>query len=190
MSAHGHYRGRMTARRSAALLAATALAAALTACAPASAPTPSPTPTGFASEEEAFAAAEATYRAYVDALNQVDLSDPATFEPVYALLDGEASDEERQTLSTYHAEDLTVEGETRVTVLEPMDWDPDVRTTTLAACVDVSGVDVVNAEGESVVTGDRPDVQSVLVTLREKPATNQFKIVSLGGRDGEPSCGN
>ena len=44
---------------------------------------PTPTPTSaFASEEEAFAAAEATYRAYVDALNEVDLSDPETFEPV------------------------------------------------------------------------------------------------------------
>jgi ABC-type oligopeptide transport system substrate-binding subunit len=53
-----------------------ALALALTtACAPDPAPTPSPT--GFASQEEAFAAAEATYRAYVDALNAVDLADPA-----------------------------------------------------------------------------------------------------------------
>ena len=32
-------------------------------------PVPHRHPTGFASEEDAFAAAEATYRAYVDALN-------------------------------------------------------------------------------------------------------------------------
>jgi hypothetical protein len=69
----------MIRERRFAAAATLALALALTtACAPDPAPTPSPT--GFASQEEAFAAAEATYRAYVDALNAVDLSDPATFE--------------------------------------------------------------------------------------------------------------
>ncbi|MET0860918.1 MAG: hypothetical protein ABW091_07810, partial [Microbacterium sp.] len=63
--------------------------AALSGCTPQ--PAPTPTPTGFATEDEAFAAAEETYRAYVDALNQVDLSDPETFEPVYAWTTGEAN---------------------------------------------------------------------------------------------------
>ncbi|HOQ22628.1 MAG TPA: hypothetical protein PLN62_09415, partial [Microbacterium sp.] len=69
-------------RRTFPAVGAALLALALvTGCAPE--PAPTPTPTGFASDDEAFAAAEATYRAYVDALNAVDLSDPATFEPVY-----------------------------------------------------------------------------------------------------------
>ena len=55
-----------------------------------------PTPV-FTSEEQAFAAAEETYRAYVDALNQVDLSDPATFEPVFALTTGEANAVRRES---------------------------------------------------------------------------------------------
>ena len=53
-------------------------------------PDPEPTPL-FSSEEEAFAAAEETYRSYVDALNQVDLSDPETFEEVYAWTTGDAN---------------------------------------------------------------------------------------------------
>lgn len=52
-------------------------------------PEPTPTPTGFANEEEAFRAAEETYRAYVDALNEVDLADPATFEPLFVWTTGE-----------------------------------------------------------------------------------------------------
>ena len=58
-------------------------------------PEPSPSPSGpaFANEEAAFAAAEETYRAYVDALNQVDLSDPETFEAVYAWTTGDANAE-------------------------------------------------------------------------------------------------
>ena len=187
MSAHGHYRGRMTARRSAALLAATALAAALTACAPASAPTPSPTPTGFASEEEAFAAAEATYRAYVDALNQVDLSDPATFEPVYALTTGEANATERKGLSEYHANGWRVSGETVVTLLQGSAWNPEERQVVLDSCIDVSRVDVVDRDGVSQVSPDRPDVQTLRVTLKN-PEGADFKIEKIDSRDGGPAC--
>ena len=53
----------------------------------------------FATEEEAFAAAEETYREYVDALNQVDLSDPETFEAVYAWTTGDANAKERERSS-------------------------------------------------------------------------------------------
>ena len=55
------------ARRTAGLLIALAIATTVSACTPE--PAPTPTPTGFASEDEAFRAAEETYRAYVDALN-------------------------------------------------------------------------------------------------------------------------
>lgn len=178
----------MIARRTAALLAATVLAAALSACAPTASPSPSPTATGFASEEEAFAAAEATYRAYVDALNDVDLSDPATFEPVYALTSGDAADQERKTLSGYHADDLTVAGKSKLTVLEPLDWDPEVNRVRLASCVDVSDVVVTDSGGKSVVATERPDVQSVLVTLEQSDSHGSIKIVALDGRDGQPTC--
>lgn len=56
-------------RRTRPALVAVAIAVLLTACTPQPGPSPSPSTTGFANEEEAFAAAEATYRAYVDALN-------------------------------------------------------------------------------------------------------------------------
>ncbi|WP_349310537.1 hypothetical protein [Microbacterium sp. MM2322] len=180
----------MIARRSAVLVATVTLAAVLSACTPAAAPTPTPTPTptGFASKEEAFAAAEATYRAYVDALNEVDLSDPATFEPVYALMSGDAVNKERKTLSEYHAERLTVRGESKISRLEPIEWSPDANRAQLASCVDVSKVDVLDSSGRSIVDDERPDVQSVLITLDLSRHAAAFKIVSLDGRDGEPSC--
>ncbi len=78
----------MIRRAAAALVLALALGMT-TACQPE--PAPSPSAPVFANEEEAFAAAEETYRAYVDALNQVDLSDPETFEAVYAWTTGEAN---------------------------------------------------------------------------------------------------
>ncbi len=88
------------------IVAASALAAALlSGCTGEPAPVVS-TPS-FATEDEAFAAAEQTYRNYVDALNQVDLSDPATFEPVYAWTTGDANARARETFSQMHADGWT-----------------------------------------------------------------------------------
>lgn len=178
----------MIARRSAALVATVALVTALAACAPAAAPKPSPTPTGFASKEEAFAAAEKTYRAYVDALNEVDLSDPATFEPVYALTTGDARDSEKKGLSQYHAAKLRVTGDTEITLLKGKSWQPGSGRAVLDACTDVSAVEVVNENGESQVSPDRPDVQTLSVKLVYTPSDRVFKIENIGPREGGPAC--
>ncbi len=97
-------------RRVAALAFGLAIVAGLaTGCRPE--PAPSPTAPVFSSEEEAFAAAEQTYRAYVDALNEVDLSDPATFEAVYAWTTGDANAQGSEDASVeMHADGWTVSG--------------------------------------------------------------------------------
>lgn len=74
---------------------------ALSACAPAPEPTPTPSP-AFASEEEAFAAAEATFAEYVDALNHVDFSNPTTFDAVFDVLSGQASESTKRAFSELH----------------------------------------------------------------------------------------
>jgi hypothetical protein len=149
-------------------------------------PEPVGTTQGFATEEEAFAAAEETYRAYVDALNQVDLSDPATFEPVFALTTGDANANTRQTLSEMHANGWTVVGNSLPATVEPVDY---VRpAVTLAVCLDVSDVEVVDAGGESVVADDRGDVQSVLVTIEASEQSPQMTVDQIDARSGEPLC--
>lgn len=154
----------------------------LAACAPG--PAPSPTPTGFASEEEAFAAAEATYRAYVDALNQVDLSDPATFEPVFDLTAGDARDSISKELSRMHAEGWNVSGDTRITTLKLADSQDG--TVSLSVCADVSGVSLEDASGNSMVSTDRPPVQPLSIEVSN--ADGKLAITSIVGRDGAPSC--
>ncbi|MEW2011605.1 MULTISPECIES: hypothetical protein [Microbacterium] len=179
----------MTARRSAALLAASALAAALTACAPASTPTPSPTPTGFASEEEAFAAAEATYRAYVDALNQVDLSDPATFEPVYALLTESALDGSKKELTTLHAESLTKTGLTKIDRIERESADIATSSATLLVCLNVSDVDVLDPSGTSVVPAGRNDFQLLSVDFGQANSEPRQLVIENSQAMGDEPCG-
>lgn len=178
----------MIARRSAVLVATVTLAVALSACTPAAAPTPTPSPTGFASKEEAFAAAEATYRAYVDALNKVDLSDPATFEPVYALLDGAADEASRKSFSQMHADGWKVSGRSTVELTEPVQVSDVSGQVEIAVCVNVSAVKLVDKNGVSL-TDSRPDIQSLTVKAAEKPSGKTRAVITeFSSRTGEPQC--
>lgn len=127
-------------------------------------PTPTPTPTGFANEAEAFAAAEATYRAYVDALNQVDLADPTTFEEVYRWTTGDANAEARRSFSQMHADGWSVSGETKFDSLS-IESDQPEGGLIVALCLDVTSVDVLDESGVSVVPAARVDRQSLDVEM-------------------------
>lgn len=123
------------------------------------APAPSPSGTGFATEAEAFAAAEATYRAYVEALNRVDLSDPNTFEDVYRWTTGEANAAERKSLSDYHARGLSVSGETMTESFRGRELLPsDSPRVTAIACSNIGGIRLFDASGTSQVPENRPAV--------------------------------
>lgn len=169
----------------AALICASALTVG---CAPGADPTPAPT-SAFASEEEAFAAAEKTYRAYVDALNDVDLSDPATFEDVYQWETGEAEEADKKNLTRYHAEGNSIEGDTVVRQLSKHEVSGSFRAVTIYGCLDVSTVVLRNREGQSLVSDDRNPIQSVLVTLASAPASSTGMLVSkISGRTEGPAC--
>jgi hypothetical protein len=172
----------------AALLVACALAAT-TGCTPQGSvePTSIPTPT-FTSDAQAFAAAEATYRAYVDALNKVDLSDPATFEPVYAWTTGDANAEDRKSFSQMHAEGLTVSGQSVATLIRSHRVGSTASAPRLDVCLDVSGVTLVDPSGKSAIDPDRVDVQKMRVTLRTADSPTGLRISRFEGRDGTPEC--
>ncbi|WP_159502488.1 hypothetical protein [Microbacterium sp. 18062] len=172
--------------RTLAATAAVALAALICGCG-SPAPAPAPTPTGFASEAEAFAAAEETYRAYVDALNRVDLSDPATFEDVYQWTTGDLNASDREGLSRYHAEGFTVSGESVITTIEGNVWSPSSGEVSLAVCLDVSSIALVNASGDSQVQPDRTSVQSLTVALKPTQS-GELAIRDIVGREGAPEC--
>ncbi|MEV8268091.1 hypothetical protein [Microbacterium sp. NPDC076911] len=166
------------------------LASVLVGCAAQPEPAASPT-VAFSNEEEAFAAAEATYRAYVDALNAVDLSDPETFEDVYAWTTGDESAQAREDLTSLHAEGFEVGGQTRVLSLQPSTEQPDdfPLSLILDVCLDVRGVTLLDNEGTSVVAPDRPDQQSLRVPLaRSNSSSSDFRISTVGGREGISEC--
>lgn len=162
--------------------------AALSGCTPQ--PAPTPTPTGFATEDEAFAAAEETYRAYVDALNQVDLSDPETFEPVYAWTTGEANAGARKTFTQMHADQWTVTGVSEFDNFTPTDFSPGKAAATVTAelCLDVTAVMVTDADGQSVVPSTRKDRQAAIVTFDASATRSGLAIASSEAKD-DATCG-
>lgn len=151
-------------------------------------PDPVETTPLFASEDEAFAAAEQTYRAYVDALNEVDLSDPATFEPVFAFSTGELNAADRESFSTWHADGLTVVGDSRVALVEGTNVDENEERVVISVCLDVSGVEVRDAEGNSVVDSARSPIQPLEVSLVPSRADGSMKLTSITSRESGPVC--
>jgi len=142
-------------------------------------PEPNPTPTKtalFASDEEAFAAAEKTYQAYLSDLNATDLTKGETFEPVYAWLTGTALAAEKKSLSLYHAEGIQRRGETTFDTFTPVSNTDDSTVANL--CLDVTEVDLVDSSGSSVLPSDRLKRRALKVTFTSGDTHTQMKISS------------
>lgn len=152
----------------------------LAGCAP-TPPGPSPEPSVvFMTDDEAFAAAEATYRAYVDALNQVDLSDPDTFEAVYAWTTGEANANARAYLSQLHAASASVTGRSDI---ERFTGTRRAGQLIVAlACLNVETVELWDATGSSLVEPSRPATQAFAVEF-ELGSSQGLQITRFDGTD-------
>jgi hypothetical protein len=133
----------------------------LVACTPA--PAPTPTPTGFTSEDEAFLAAESTYRAYIDALNDVDLSDPATSRDALSYLTGKALQAEIDSAREFDLNGIRLDGPIRLHSLTPREATSTTASTRV--CLDVSSTRVINDSGDDVTPADRDDLLALDVSF-------------------------
>jgi hypothetical protein len=151
---------------------------ALVGCAPTPEPTPTPTAV-FASEEEAFAAAEETYREFTRRLNAVDTSDPETFEPLFSLSSGDFERADREAYSAMYADGITVEGDTKILSFDGTKADPPFTVVEASVCLDVREVTVLNAEGVSQVDPGRPDVYGLRIIFLANGATLSIDSASV-----------
>ena len=148
----------------------------LVGCGTGPAPEPVPTPTAaFASEEEAFAAAEEVYRAYNEALNarQSDQAagDPQRFLTSAALetyIDGE------NTLDSFG---LRIAGDASVTSFtgRSAELSSDSARLTALVCIDVSEVTVFDAANIDVTPVERGDMIAQSLTF---VGTSQSLLIS------------
>lgn len=166
------------------MLALLALAGAtLSACAPTPEPTPTPT-AAFASEEEAFAAAEETYRAYNDAGNARRNGDqdpnPQDF------LTGTALNGDIDALNQLRTAGRHLIGEVAVASVKPVAADiGDGETQVdIIVCLDVTDTHVVDDDGTDVTPTSRDLLIAQAVSLIE---VEQSLLISLeDSAEGEP----
>lgn len=120
-------------------------------------PQPPPTPTGaFASEEEAFAAAEETYRAYIDAVNEQRRgiqTDPQDFLIGLAL----KNDQDTKDLSKSEGPKLQGDGLVQSFRGDSAELSSLPNTITTTICLDVSATRVINSEGADITPASRAE---------------------------------
>ncbi|MDN3310782.1 hypothetical protein QWJ90_07560 [Microbacterium oryzae] len=153
----------MTPRRLLILVTAATAVMTLTGCVPEPAPTPSPT--GFASEEEAFAAAEATYRAYIDALNARNAgdedADPERF------LTGEPLAADRRTRANLEESGRSIQGDLQVLDFIPQNFSQIESSFEIGAlvCIDASAAEIIDEAGATVTPEEARQLYALSVSL-------------------------
>lgn len=162
-------------------------------------PTPSPT---TSPEDEAAARADEVVRAWLRA--QTDcLADPTAVQ--LTCFDGVAVGSElndlRNALSGAQALGNTVSGSIDIVSLDVRSVDlaldlgvtpPVVPTVLFGACLDVSGYNIMDSNGQSIVPSDRPDHVSsrIGVVNYSYPDPTQWRVEYSVADEEEPSCAN
>ena len=178
--------------RSLALPTTLALLLALAGCSntaeiPRADPSPSASPL-FASEDEALEAATAVYEEYLAVLDSA-LADP-TFD--YSALESLAEDKAREVaiadIESFRQDGLRITGpralvSTELQLISTTSTGSDVA---MYACEDVSGVNLVNAAGESLSSEGRPDRSLFEVVVSITPA--DLVVTSRILWDGQSAC--
>jgi hypothetical protein len=130
-------------------------------------PTPTATPI-FASEEEAFAAAEDAYAAYREMSDRISAEGGASPERITAFVTETRLTDELRGFATLREAGLRIEGEASFEVLsvqkyEELGIDAEV---VFYACSDLSGSRVLDETGRDVTPTDRQDRLMLEVVLR------------------------
>jgi hypothetical protein len=161
---------RLVTLSAAALLTAVTLAACTQ---PGPGPTQSPVPTAkhtpaFASDAEALKAATDAYAAYLKMSDTIAHDGGANPERIKPYASGDALDAALQSAQQFRAAGAHSIGSTTVAQIQPQVVDyQNVRNINISfyACEDVSEVDVLDQDGISLVSQDRPSRATYTVTV-------------------------
>lgn len=153
----------------------------LAGCTPDPAPQPTPTPL-FASEAEAFTAAEQVYRDYVEAANAQQNGD-ANADP-QRYLAGAALDDDVRSVRDFEKSGLKIVGQSTVKSFSAESYNTKSERVQSLACLDVSQSRVMNSAGVDVTPTDRPGLVGLSVAMT--PDRRGLKIVLLAPN--EQSC--
>lgn len=149
-------------RRSSRAGLAIALVVSLAACVettrlPAAEPSPSVAPL-FASDEEALAAATEAYEAFLAALDVLLQAPRPVDDELDRVADGQALDSARESVLEFHTDGLRLSSPRVLARSELQQVIADVSKTTVVGyfCEDITGVQLLDSEGNSLTDDDRP----------------------------------
>jgi hypothetical protein len=153
------------------LVGAAVLLVGLAGCVgPPSAPMPVPSPSStpvFASDEEALAAAEVAYGEYVAVASQIFADGGADADRLRATATGEQLEADLAGFEEVARLGQHSTGATAFDQFVLQQYTPDSprETVVVYVCDDVTGVDVLDQEGNSLVSPSRPDLTTYEVSF-------------------------
>lgn len=173
----------MNPRRSPLITTAVVAAAiGLAGCTPAPVPEPTPTPL-FASEAEAFKAAEQVFGQFVRAKNQAQNGDRNANSQQFLV--GSALEDDIRAEREQGKSGIHIEGTSTVVSFSLKKFDTELRSVESVACIDVSKSRVVDANGEDSTPTNRQPI--VAVTIKTMPLRTEMRIFEISGS--ADSCG-
>lgn len=176
-----------------ALVLLAALAASGCAPDPTAPHTPAPTSTPlFASDEEALAAAEEAYAAYVTLTDEILASGGMGVERLDSVATGRQLETDTAELEELASLGYRAIGSTAISdfTLQAYDRQSNMGQSVVTAyvCEDVSDVDIVDPSGESVVEPDRPNRVKYALTFDSTDTKSSILLLSSREPWVRPEC--
>ncbi len=172
------------------MLAVAACALLLTGCAqPSPVVTPHTTSTVkplFASDADALAAATKAYAAYLKIADQIFMDGGVNADRLTTVETGEQLKADLRGFASVEKDGIHSSGGTTFDQVKLQQNDADA--VVVYVCEDVSGVDVIDHEGKSLVRNDRPNRVLYEATFDGSAGANTGLLLSLKRPWGDKSC--
>lgn len=149
---------------------------------------PQPTPTPSSASPPATASQSATptiptseaaaierTQSYVAMLDKLSSNSKANLDELSTVARGKAADKWRQIILDDRSAGHRQTGSTRLTLVSARAGSSDQQRV-VTMCLDVSGVDVVDRDGKSVVSKNRPDRVRDVLTVRQDTSSSQWYV--------------
>ena len=151
--------------------------------------TPSPDPTStplFESDEEALAAAEEAYARYLRAVDIALQSGGNDTALLLTAANGDALESAQSDVSEFAANGLKTTGDTMINAITLQSL--DATSVIVYVCEDVTGVDLLDSNGVSLVSPDRMTLTSFEVALEQSGVASELKVQERAVWEGESVC--
>ena len=154
------------------------------------APEPSATPV-FASDEEAQAAAEAAYAAYLAVSDAISADGGANPERIEPLVSGEQYQVELDGFTTYSAKGWKTIGSTTFDTAQLQayaDYGDGTSTVSIYVCSDTTGVRLLDSTGSDITPSDSAARRTLELSFSNEEPASPLVLESAGIWNSESEC--